>query len=282
MTHSDKFKPQGISATKNITHINVNRTLYLGHKVENTGSSRYFNFIDWDGSATDSAGPAIIGSHSDWWYLDSSCRKDWGVWVCNKTSKFEVANLNIFWNATEDTCPDPQNGNSTWIGNVSMWGDGISMVRSAPFTTCPGVTGVTGKGWYLWMPQGSPRDMTIYTVLIPNNQSVYFAARYPNTTTFNISTDYKWGSTGDGPVTRAANFSEMQNSNGNKYFWDNNHLILKMVNKVIPNPPFYQRQGVKVYTVQNGYRYIINATNCAGSGRFCDYVDEVAPSYLLS
>lgn len=77
MTHSDKFKPQGISATNAITYQNVQREQYIGHSITDTGSSRYFNFVDWDGSATDSGVPTIVGSHSDWWHLSDDCRKEW-------------------------------------------------------------------------------------------------------------------------------------------------------------------------------------------------------------
>ena len=87
MTHSDLYKPQGISATRNISYVNVHPNMTLGHVVANTGASRYFNFVDYDGSATGSAVPTIVGSHSDWWYISHSCRKQWGVWVCPKESK---------------------------------------------------------------------------------------------------------------------------------------------------------------------------------------------------
>lgn len=46
MTHSDLYKPQGISATRAITHTNVAFSQYLGHYIRDTSSSRYFNFID--------------------------------------------------------------------------------------------------------------------------------------------------------------------------------------------------------------------------------------------
>ena len=45
MTHSDEYKPMGMSSTKNITYINVDHAAIGRVDIHETGSSRMFNWI---------------------------------------------------------------------------------------------------------------------------------------------------------------------------------------------------------------------------------------------
>ena len=73
----------------------------------------------------------------------------------------------------------------------------------------------------------------------------------------------------------------MQTSIGNKYFFDNDYLILKLMNRAPASPLYYERGGARIYTIQNSYRYIVNATNCGGGAVYCDFAAEQPPSYLV-
>lgn len=88
MTHSDEFKPQGISAATKITYDNCDSNTMIGIGQTTSGSGWEFNFVDYDGSASQNtfgAGVgAIIGSYIDWWRYKSNCVQKWAAWVCPK------------------------------------------------------------------------------------------------------------------------------------------------------------------------------------------------------
>lgn len=138
-TFSDVFKPQFISATKNITFQNVPQSQIIGHEdVANSGSSRLFNFLDGDGSVTSSFTgkpgiPQIVGSHVSWWKFDDSClfSTEWNVWVCNKGTK-GLANIE-FWVPgfmERELEQDPD----SYIGSISLFGSGINDERKTLLT----------------------------------------------------------------------------------------------------------------------------------------------------
>lgn len=132
-----------------ITFKNVQRSQRIGHYNRDTGSSRYFNFVDFDGSATSSDGPTIVGSDIglylhveiklriflDWWRYSKDCRKEWKVWICPKTEGVEIGNLNIIVpDVIEKDYPEPQHGTSVHVGKMTLWGDDISDDRSSAIT----------------------------------------------------------------------------------------------------------------------------------------------------
>jgi hypothetical protein len=45
MTHSDEYKPMGMSSTRNITYVNVDHAAIGRVDVKQTGSSRMFNWM---------------------------------------------------------------------------------------------------------------------------------------------------------------------------------------------------------------------------------------------
>jgi hypothetical protein len=96
LTFSDTFKPQGISATRQLRFENsLESQLY--HPTQDTGSAWMFNFVDFDGTATGRGVPALVGSHIEWWRLGPDCefRTAWNVWICDKTAQRAVANIQI-------------------------------------------------------------------------------------------------------------------------------------------------------------------------------------------
>jgi len=113
MTHSDYFKPQGIATSMNIAYDNVPASIQIAHRAKLTGSSRYWNIMDWDGSASSYpfgvGNPVVIGGTDsmvysstngdiviqDWWKISDSCiRNDqWQTYLCQKTHDIEIGYL---------------------------------------------------------------------------------------------------------------------------------------------------------------------------------------------
>lgn len=62
-----------------------------------TGASRFFNWVDWDGSATLRGRPTVVGSYPSWWQLDGSCQTEpsSGVWMCDWQPWRTVARLDV-------------------------------------------------------------------------------------------------------------------------------------------------------------------------------------------
>jgi hypothetical protein len=232
LNFSDKFKPQGISATARVTYENVPPEIRIGHTLVNSGSARYFNFVDWDGTRLENFnlqvpfflmrlftgsfvganGPRFVGSahEGDWWNFDSGCEKrtEWNVWLCPKTGTREIGNLEIYvpiqvagpggvmYDFITDWGNGPSDGypaNDDWkIGNMSLFGPGIPAGRKTAITRNPGVTGVTNIGWYMYLQGGTPRTMKIQTYVIPRGGYIMFAVRYPQSCTFDITVRHAW------------------------------------------------------------------------------------------
>lgn len=269
MTHSDIFKPSGISATRNVSFSGMAMTQRIGHRMINTGASRLFNFMDWDGTAIGRAVPALVGSAISWWRFDSSCtlKPDWNVYVCNKGSR-EIAYLQIIIPGLIETTQygslDPPL-DSHKIGNVSLWGSGISDFRYVDFTRNPGVSGVTGAGWFLYLPAGTPTNFTLTLWQIPYNTQVYFALKYPSGTTFKISSKHKWDGCCTFNFTSVASMASLVSGNGKNYFFDSSHLYIKLID-LRPTAPtaYFERSGVKIYDMEGGLDVFIYAT-CPGA-----------------
>jgi hypothetical protein len=67
MVHSDHFKPMGQCATMGISYEDVLDSAIALHPRMDTGSSRFFNWIDYDGSATKRGRPTLLGGWPSWW-----------------------------------------------------------------------------------------------------------------------------------------------------------------------------------------------------------------------
>jgi hypothetical protein len=122
LTFSDQFKPQSIAAVNKVRFDNCNDSLRVRIGKENSGSSRYYNIIDFDGSVVgrNDGKPYILGSATTNWYKWSSgCiyREDWNVWACPKGSR-DLATLR-FTVAYEDHIVA---GPPDHVGYTALWG----------------------------------------------------------------------------------------------------------------------------------------------------------------
>ncbi|EAL70525.1 hypothetical protein DDB_G0273257 [Dictyostelium discoideum AX4] len=289
-TFSDVFKPQFISATKNITFQNVPQSQIIGHEdVANSGSSRLFNFLDGDGSVTSSFTgkpgiPQIVGSHVSWWKFDDSClfSTEWNVWVCNKGTK-GLANIE-FWVPgfmERELEQDPD----SYIGSISLFGSGINDERKTLLTRNPGITGVSNMGWYAYFTIGTPNYLRIWTAQIAFGEYIFLAIPYPTGTTFTITSEYDYSNQYTYTITKTTSALAVKQGNGKQYYFDGTHLFLKLVNFMNTGGSWesFDRVGIKIPDVYWTYIYNIRATNTAKpsvNGYFLNLPD-VRPSSTL-
>eukprot|EP01088_Endostelium_zonatum_P016610 TRINITY_DN455_c0_g2_i1.p1 TRINITY_DN455_c0_g2~~TRINITY_DN455_c0_g2_i1.p1 ORF type:complete len:1474 (-),score=364.80 TRINITY_DN455_c0_g2_i1:29-4450(-) len=277
MTHSDKYKPQAISTTNRIKFENVDNRMRIGHFISDTGSSRYYNFIDTDGSFTNSNGIQLVGgANSGWWIINDNCRlvDEWNVYVCPKTNGVEVVNIII--EIPNLINSDPTEGahyTSIHVGTMSLWGDGLNQKynnRTTIITTMPGVTGVSNIGWYMYLNANgntvngyAPRSFSINTLLVPKGTWIMFAVSYPAGTTFNITADNRWWTQGDGVLKLASSLDQVKNGKGNEWYWfDGRVLYFKLENLARDNTiSSFERGGARLYGTDNAYVYYVTA-NC--------------------
>ena len=249
MTHSDVFKPQGISATKGIKWPGVDQRSFMKHHHRETGSARYFNFMDWDGSATNfpfgENVPVLVGSADvefydeenttvvqNWWKLNENCitNQDWILTLCKKTSEIEVASVLICvdqltcYNDSSITWPEQPATN--YVGRVSQFGHIGDERRSTIVTMNPTVTGSTGKsGWYLNFDLGSPEYIKLTSSNIPlvNGVNTFFilAIRYPSTAQFEIRTKHPWKTAFNSLLAKGNSIDDVVNNvNGTTYYFN--------------------------------------------------------------
>ncbi|EFA74742.1 hypothetical protein PPL_11773 [Heterostelium album PN500] len=254
LTYSDLYKPQGISGVSNITYTNVSPNQILGHLAIDTGSSRYFNYIDWDGSSTlKYPNKTLVGSHVDWWNHDNNCKwnpNNMGVWVCSpKRPEIEIANLEIIIPGIIYYSGDYGFPAESVVGTFSLFGNGITDRRQLQVTKNPQVTGVSNMGWYLNLDQGSPVNHTVHVFQVPYGHWVIYSLSYPAGTTFNISTNHHRNSSFNQPVTQVNSLSALRLGNGLKYFFDQKNLFIKIVDISLTGAAteYYERGGVRVY-----------------------------------
>ncbi|GAM24877.1 hypothetical protein SAMD00019534_080520 [Acytostelium subglobosum LB1] len=296
LTHTDIYKPQGISAVRNITYTNVNPTQIMGHFVQNTGSSRFFNYIDWDGSTTlNYPNKTLVGSHSNWWNHDENCsfnRYGLGVWICSpKRPEVEIAAMDVLIDGLLEYINDgfpPEN----YIGTYYLFGHGITDRRSMPVTQNPGITGVSNMGWYLYVNQGSPAKHKINVFQVTSGHWVLYSMSFPAGTTFDVRTVHPWEDVYNRTVTPVTSLDQVINGDGTKYYFDQTHLFVKIIDFTITDPlrKEFTRSGATVYDTNLPFSYFDQLSyhitaNCPAStivnypyGNFCQ-VPDVLPYY---
>lgn len=288
MTHSDVFKPQGISAVRNLKYENFPRSQIIGHRIQDTGASRYYNFVDWDGSASLLGKPAIVGSHMNWWKLDNNCKfeTDWNTWVCEKLDR-EVANIDLFipgWivnSVTFDNAVVPSS--ALYMGKMCLFGGDVAIGedRCVNITRNPGVTGATGANlnWFMTLARGVPQNFTIQPGQVPFGKSVMFAVNYPSNTNFNITTSYLYNTRYNFKLTRVNTLAEVQNGDGKKYYFDGTYLFVKLVNLLKTNDPseYFERGGVRIYDIAQGFYYNFVTSCSPDSTGFCAATTTTPP-----
>ncbi|KAK5578897.1 hypothetical protein RB653_008572 [Dictyostelium firmibasis] len=282
MTHSDEFKPQFISSTKNITIQGTTVSQYIGHRIIETGSSRQFNFVDYDGTISGRSVPTIFGAHDKWWQFDNTCtyNNDWNCWVCNKGS-YEVASVSVEVPGFMDRSGEYDA--TSYVGYIYLFGNGITDSRRMNVTRNVGITGISDMGWYLYWSIGTPNYIKLWLSEVPYGHYVFFAIPYPASTTFRVSCEYKYNSQYSYNFTQAASAAAVRSGDGKKYYFNGTHLFVKVINFVLNGNEFFSRGGCKINDVYWEFIVHITATNTIKppvNGYFTGLTD-VLPSSTL-
>ena len=268
LDHSDKFKPWGISATKNLRLENVDRAIALRRWIRETGASRMYNFVDWDGSFVNNAScqAYIIGSDIEWWNGGADCwySSMWLAWICPRVPGREVigidmdlpglqADLDIQTDST-DMLTQAQR-EQLYIGHISQFG-AVAAQRKLIITRNHHLaTGLSGIGWYMYSSFGIPTSIQVEPKNFPRGVYIMLAISYPTGTTFSVYAKYRWGNARQTfPIL--ADRDAVLASNGSYYSFDGRHLYLKLSDMWSTYPNSYRRGGVDIYSAMNQGWYI--------------------------
>ena len=264
LTHSDKFKPWGISATKNIRFDNVGRDIILSRFVRESGASRMFNFVDWDGSMVNSATCQgyIVGSDIPWWNLangECTYQTEWRTWICPRKPGREVVGIDMnlpglsddldYQPSTSTLLLDPALRDDLYIGHMSHFGADGSNRRLILTKNHHLATGLSGIGWYMYLFTGVPALIEIKPQNMPRGTYVLLAISYPAGTTFVIRSQNKWGTAKPLRHKQVADRDAVLASNGTTYTFDGRHLYLKLSDMYSQYPNAYVRDNVSIYSV---------------------------------
>lgn len=277
LIHSDAFKPQGISATKNLVFENSDRSQFFGHKLIETGASRYTNFVDWDGTFGGTAGtPQIIGDSRGWWNWNAKCvfEPDWVLHRCPQGDRTVVFVDMFIPGVIVDDGEDLTDmaPSSLYLGQTHLFGPGVPTTSShnVTFTRDPGVTGVSKLGWYWNLNEGSPTEFSIWPGLFPTGHWIVAAFSYPTSTTFTITLSQNKGKYVN-TLTNASSFAKMMASNdGTLYYFDKStgHLYIKIYNPWTDSGNGYTRDGVTLWDISRKVWFTVKAS-CGSSSTYC-------------
>ncbi|GMH41817.1 hypothetical protein BSKO_09727 [Bryopsis sp. KO-2023] len=254
MVHSDEFKPSGISATSKIKYIDVDEKAILWHEAKETGASRYFNWMDHDGSSVMKNTPMIIGSWPSWWKLSNGCswKDTWGVWLCPRGPGQELARLDVrvpwYTKPVKQGQSVPPTKNNQ-IGYVAQFAEPGQDARKMTVTKNEGITGVTGDlGWYLHLNGGAPAELEIFVIQIPKGASILFSTRFPSGTRLSVEKVFKWSPSKNFFMKWANSVDQVQQSNGDTFTFDGKHLYVKITEDGDSNyPGVFTRDGISLY-----------------------------------
>lgn len=179
MVHSDQYTPQRMSTTAEVFYVNVEDNLRFCHDDTGTLSSRNFNLIDTDGTATARtgdgvpAGPRIVGSgYSSVWNVANDCvrHRDWGLWACPQRGAQNVASIATMPNlGVEVDVYDLGNGRILGQNPYSA----VSEFADAQ------ITAPSGLGWHHRFPGGIPDAFNVWALQVPQQSHVLLSFSLP-------------------------------------------------------------------------------------------------------
>ncbi|MEW5305209.1 MAG: hypothetical protein WDW36_007766 [Sanguina aurantia] len=302
MVASDEYKPAFISGCKGITFKNVDQRALVRSDVMDTGSSRCFNFIDFDGSATQRGRASIIGSYPTWWNLGSDCtaQSSFNTYFCDLYPWRGVARLDVRvpgFTAQVDSPAALSPSNINHAGYVASFGHWGADARTMIITKNEGITGVTGAGgWYVHFDQGASPYLQVFLTQISPGTSILFATRYPAGTTFSIQRVFRWYPDMTSNVLQVNSLQAVLTGGGETYYFSGHILYIKMVDPGDASvDPSFTVNGSTIWgTRYFSAWYAITASNmgsnCTGitSPTFCymtanqalDIPPALDPSYL--
>ena len=315
MTHSDVFKPQGINAANKLKWINIFENGRIGNKIRDTGASRFYNIMDFDGSILDTNKKTIIGSANvqnytfgsdpdqvikEWWNIHPSCIEypEYVIYACDKQDDLEIVNIQLDVNdltaSTVSGVNWPHQSPTSYVGTISHFGYSGDDRRSGIITANPGITGISGDtGMYAFFDNGTPKEFFIRCKQIPvvdgNPTHIIMAFKYPRGITFDIRTQHLWKHNQFSQnCTEASTFNEMYNNvDGTQYFLQDSSdgeqwLFLKLIYRHFDsNTPessgYFERNGIRLYDVTVFYSYRV--ATCDSQCPFYDLPSTSEPIY---
>ena len=274
LTHSDIFKPWYISATRNLRMKNVDNALRVGRWVRETGASRMFNLVDWDGSlvGAETCSPTIVGSELEWWKGGEDCwwNANWPAWLCPRKPGREVVGIDmdlpgiqreLDFRTDEDTNElTPSERAQLNIGHVSQFGRNSHRQMTVTRNTHL-ASGLSGIGWYLYLSTGVPEHIRVWPQnFATTGTSILLAISYPAGTTFDLWVVPRWNQYRTRFV-EVASREAVADGNGTMFHFDGRHLYLKVADMWSSYPNAYTRKNVSIPNVfEFQIDVVINAT----------------------
>ena len=290
LTHSDIFKPWGISATRNLRFENVDRSVIFRRWVRETGASRMFNVMDWDGSVVNhgSCLGHIIGSDIPWWnaYPDCYFEAEWRTWICPRLPGREVVGIDMELPGLQEeldirTGPNDEltqaQRDQLYIGHISYFGSQsakkLIITRNHHLAT-----GLSGTAWYMYVDKGMPETIKIDPQNFPRGAYILLCIDYPSdSSVVSITTERRWGDARRMALKAVGTREEVLNGNGTQYFKSGRHLYLKISDMYSAYPNAFSRNKVDIYSVQETDSFITVAMSCPSkTGALC--LAPTAPS----
>ena len=276
LVHSDRFTPDGISATKNIKYTNCDKRARINHRIRDSTSSTSFNVYDTDGSQTGRSGAQVIGAHDAWWNDGPGCRKEnaWDVWTCNFKKNTDlpryVASISIYDNGFPKDTVDQTT--VTPVGWAAQFGYPNRKIQTTAWIE-NGVIGYANKGWYLYFTDGTPANFKIRPFKLPESSWVVIAVSYPGGSSFTVSSGRRVG--GNLVWTARPKANNLNSLTVDNYYWDGTYLYVRLE---APRPHSeYKRAGVTLHQpcYWDCHDVWIQA-NCGGA--YCDGTTNVPPA----
>eukprot|EP00755_Sulcionema_specki_P024031 Sspe_Gene.80330::Locus_50660_Transcript_1_1_Confidence_1.000_Length_4509::g.80330::m.80330 len=279
------------SAVRNVTYGDEVESFV--HLVETSnGSVNSFSFVDYDGTASYSSEPQIVGSHRSFWRVCEDCRLQWGVWICPRRVVPHVIKITLL---TPDITLSRMCGTVRLLppmcmaGHVAQWGYYASDTRSMAVTKNPGIVGPSGVDWWIWLDDGAPTSFSLSPSQIPPGSEVVVALNYPAGTTFTVTGSFYDFKPND-PSPQKLNVSDIPfrlgssiddvrgDSKGTSYYFDGLSLYLRpTLPDGYPAIPFY-RAGMTLVPDTGAWFQIHVTADCpSADGKYCDE----APPYII-
>ncbi|KAI9334736.1 G8 domain-containing protein [Obelidium mucronatum] len=206
LTHSDQYIPNVMQATRNITYQNCNASqLWIFNNYQRTTvSGRLQSWLDFDGTASLSAGRTMIGSSwaNEWWnpYGTPKCRlapANMSMWLCTD-DKISEASIYLTADPTQTgligttQCSNGDLSISCPIIGYAAHTGSKNITNGLPLTINTQITGPllqpNGTEWFVRYNAGSPMNLTISRMQFPSEKnSLVLVLPYPPGTSFNVT-----------------------------------------------------------------------------------------------
>ena len=251
LTHSNQHVPENMQISSNIRYDPVpqdSKLIELGMGSLDTHSARLQNWLDADGSTTNSKRPTLLGSAvgtSEWWHLGPACRKNtaWHMWACDASPRAQAGSIVVTHDKAladavgTDVCDNEHEADMSkrepcpTIGWARHFG---STGGALPITPNGKITGpLGGRGWRVSFDKGAPKVATVHSVQVPSDTSLVIALPYPKGTQFGVSAvPNSWCAK---TVLCTTHFravdsvAKVRGGAGDVYHFDGTHLYLRIV-----------------------------------------------------